>query len=229
MQRGLHVALAIVFGCITTVASAMAPKKPSSPLTAHIQTTTQLKTLETLEMPLSAPTAAPPIITAPETLTPLGFTYLLTPRGQQGPRITFPANAATAQAIRRLASRSVSSGVHRCARTMREAMGWGLGDAHQWLKLDDMGFSVRAGRSAQPGDIIVWPFTFGRAGSQHIGIAVGTDSGPRLLSNLSGSICLSAIVPGYRAFYKYDGGPSAPLPDVRSGLVQLPAAPAPEG
>ena len=86
---------------------------------------------------------------------------------------------------------------------MREALGWGLGDAHEWVHLTDMGFSRRPpGALAEPGDITVWPFTYGSRGSQHIGIAVGTTCGIRLLSNLSGTIRLSDLVPGYQAFYK---------------------------
>ncbi|MFP4250072.1 MAG: CHAP domain-containing protein [Armatimonadota bacterium] len=92
---------------------------------------------------------------------------------------------------------------NRCAGTMREALGWGLGDAHDWTGLPSRGYQQRpAGSGAQPGDIVVWPFTYGSRNSQHIGIAVGTDAGVRLLSNLSGSLGLSRMVSGYRAYFK---------------------------
>ena len=132
------------------------------------------------------------------------MTYLFNRRTREtGAQIIFPARAATAEAIRRIANGEVSAQPNRCAHTMREAMGWGLGDAHEWVHLPDMGFTRRTpGTPAEPGDITVWPFTYGSRGSQHIGIAVGTTSGIRLLSNLSGTIRLTALVPGYQAFYK---------------------------
>jgi hypothetical protein len=52
----------------------------------------------------------------------------------------------------------------------------------------------------QPGDILVWPFTFGADGSQHVGFAVERDGQVMLLSNLSGRIRLSAALPGHVAF-----------------------------
>jgi len=117
--------------------------------------------------------------------------------------ITFPADSETADAIRRIARHEVTAYYHYCARTMREALGWGLGDAHEWTALPDHGYTQRpAGSEAQPGDIVVWPFTYGRSNSQHIGIAVGTRHGTMLLSNLSGRICLSELKPGYRAYYR---------------------------
>lgn len=120
-----------------------------------------------------------------------------------GTTLTFPASAETARAIRRMAQGQVSAIPNRCAGTLREALGWGLGDAHQWVALPGRGYHERPrGSAAQPGDIVVWPFTFGRRNSQHVGIAVGTPSGTRLLSNLSGDLGLSSLAPGYRAYWR---------------------------
>ena len=180
--------------------------------------------------------------TTPDDLTGM-TTAWLTKRGQQVAQLTFPANAATAQAIRRMAAGQVSAVPYHCAATMREAMGFGLGDAHQWMKLADCGFMMRPkGTPAQPGDIMVWPFTFGRRGSQHIGVAVGTASGVRLLSNMTGGVALTAVVPGYAAFYKPTESAPAPTltpqptPNLRpddNAIAETPPArelaPAPRG
>lgn len=120
-----------------------------------------------------------------------------------GTTLTFPASAETAGAIRRMAQGTVSSIPNRCAGTLREALGWGLGDAHQWTALPKRGYHERPrGSAAQPGDIVVWPFSFGRRNSQHVGIAVGTPAGTKLLSNLSGDLGLSSLSPGYRAYWR---------------------------
>ncbi|MGC9317691.1 MAG: CHAP domain-containing protein, partial [Armatimonadota bacterium] len=95
--------------------------------------------------------------------------------------LAFPVGAETAPAIRRMARGEVSAAPNRCAGTMREALGWGLGDAHQWTSLPSRGYWARPpGATAHPGDIVVWPFTYGRRNSQHIGIAVGTEAGTML-------------------------------------------------
>ena len=116
--------------------------------------------------------------------------------------ILYPEGASTAAAIRRMASGQVSAVPNRCAGSMREALGWGLGDAHVWATgLPQRGYIQRGpGELAQPGDIIVWPFTFGSRSRQHIGFAVEQGGKVVLLSNLSGSIVLSQILPGYLAF-----------------------------
>lgn len=133
---------------------------------------------------------------------------------KNGQQVHYPKAAVTASAIVKIATQQVSSVRNRCARTMREALGWGLGDAHQWVNLEKRGFSRRKpGEGAEPGDIIVWPFTFGSGGSQHIGVAVGTSSGTRLLSNLSGNIEVSRLAPGYRAYYK-------PLPAAQPRIIE---------
>jgi hypothetical protein len=123
--------------------------------------------------------------------------------GRLGQNLIYPYESETAKAIQRMARGQVSSIRNRCAGTMREALGWGLGDAHRWTSLPSRGYTQRpAGASAQPGDIVVWPFSYGSRNSQHIGIAVGTEKGLLLLSNLSGSLGLSRMAPGYRAYYK---------------------------
>lgn len=205
MSRQLYVATAIMLGC-ATVASTMPSARPvpSAATAAPVQALEFREAVGQITVSsLPLPQAAPPMTTMPADIAAMATTYLLSRRGQPGPKISFPANAATAHAIKRIASRSVSSIPNRCAGTMREAMGWGLGDAHKWMKLPQKGFAQRPpGTPAKAGDILVWPFTYGSRGSQHIGIAVDTDNGVRLLSNLSGSICLKRVTPGYRAFYK---------------------------
>ncbi len=141
---------------------------------------------------------------SPESTTPSDVTGLTRDWfSRLGTNLIYPTHGETADAIRRMARGAVSSVYNRCAGTMREALGWGLGDAHAWTALPSRGYKQRpAGSEAQPGDIVVWPFTYGSRNSQHIGIAVGTDAGPRLLSNLSGNLGLSPLVPGYRAYFK---------------------------
>ncbi len=135
-------------------------------------------------------------MTVPGGLTEEYFPHL-------GTSLIFPAKAETAGAIRRMARGEVSSVPDYCARTMREALGWGLGDAHDWTALPSRGYNQRpAGTPAQPGDIVVWPFTYGSRNSQHIGVAVKTDAGMRLLSNLSGDLGLTPLSGGYRAYWR---------------------------
>ncbi|MGI5817355.1 MAG: CHAP domain-containing protein [Armatimonadota bacterium] len=148
-----------------------------------------------------APRTPGPAATAGPTTMPGGMTreYF----GRLGTSLTFPADAQTARAIRRMARGEVSSVPNYCARTLREALGWGLGDAHRWTNLPSRGYTARPrGTPAQPGDIVVWPFTYGSRNSQHVGVAVGTDSGVQLLSNLSGDLGLTPMVPGYRTYWK---------------------------
>lgn len=115
--------------------------------------------------------------------------------------ISYPESVSTARAIRRMAAGEVSSIPNRCAGSMAEALGWGLGDAHQWMGLESRGFVRRsAGEPPQPGDILVWPFTFGRSHRQHVGFAVAAEGQVKLLSNLTGRIQLSGVLPGYAAF-----------------------------
>lgn len=154
-------------------------------------------------------------------MTVLGRVCLLGGRsGAPGTEVTFTLGAETAEGVRRMAQKKVSSGRNRCAHSMREALGWGLGDAHEWVRLPEVGFTRRGvAESARPGDIVVWPFTFGSRRSQHIGFAVGTGAGVRLLSNLSGNIEVSALAPGYCAFYKPAAGLPRPSPGPSPDVV----------
>lgn len=117
--------------------------------------------------------------------------------------LTYPRSGEIRRAIEKMATASVSHEPNLCARTMREALGWGLGDAHEWAReLPSRGYVARGDGLARPGDILVWPFTFPPRGSQHIGIAVQQNGRLMLLSNLNGRLGTSPIEPGYLAFYK---------------------------
>jgi len=116
--------------------------------------------------------------------------------------LTYPKSGEIRRAIEKMATASVSHEPNLCARTMREALGWGLGDAHVWAQdLPSRGYLARGDGLARPGDILVWPFTFPPRGSQHIGIAVQQNGRLMLLSNLNGRLGTSSIEPGYLAFY----------------------------
>lgn len=117
--------------------------------------------------------------------------------------LTYPADNEITQAIERMATARVSHDPDRCARTMREALGWGLGDAAVWMtRLPERGYKPRQDGLARPGDILVWPFTYGARRSQHIGVAVSQGGKLMLLSNLSGTLGTSELLGGYVAFYK---------------------------
>jgi hypothetical protein len=117
--------------------------------------------------------------------------------------LTYPKSGEIRRAIEKMATASVSHEPNLCARTMREALGWGLGDAHVWAReLPTRGYIARRDGLVRPGDILVWPFTFPPRGSQHIGIAVQQNGRLMLLSNLNGRLGTSPIEPGYIAFYK---------------------------
>jgi hypothetical protein len=200
MPRSLIIAVLL---CLTysTITSAATPRKSDA-----VQATKDAGLLQTLVGPrlASSPNLEP--LQAPERSRVViraqapAVGRVAMKNGQQ---VHYPKAAVTASAIVKIATRQVSSVRDRCARTMREALGWGLGDAHQWVSLEKRGWARRKpGEGAKPGDIIVWPFTFGSRRTQHIGVAVGTSSGTRLLSNLSGNIAISRLAPGYRAYYK---------------------------
>lgn len=117
--------------------------------------------------------------------------------------LTYPRQGEVARAVERMATAQVSHDNNRCARTMREALGWGLGDAAMWMKrLPEKGYVPRADGLARPGDILVWPFTYGPRRNQHIGIAVNQGGRLMLLSNLSGTLGTVELQPGYLAFYQ---------------------------
>lgn len=117
--------------------------------------------------------------------------------------LTYPREGDVARAVERMASGDVSHDYNRCARTVREALGWGLGDAAVWMtRLPERGFQPRKDGLARPGDILVWPFTYGSRHTQHIGLAVSQNGKLMLLSNLGGTLGTSELVGGYVAFYK---------------------------
>lgn len=116
--------------------------------------------------------------------------------------LTYPRSGEIRRAIEKMATAQVSHDPNFCARTMREALGWGLGDAHVWAELlPSRGYIARRDGLARPGDILVWPYTFPPRGSQHIGVAVQQNGRLMLLSNLNGRLGTSAIEGGYLAFY----------------------------
>lgn len=116
--------------------------------------------------------------------------------------LTYPKSGEIREAIERMATGRVTHEPDRCARTLREALGWGLGDAHVWAQeLPSRGYEPRRDGLARPGDILVWPWTFPPRGSQHIGIAVQQNGRLMLLSNLAGRLGTTNIEPGYVAFF----------------------------
>jgi hypothetical protein len=125
-----------------------------------------------------------------------------------GVMLTYPTDSEVRRAVERMATGQVTHVPNRCARTMREALGWGLGDAHEWAyELPSCGWQARTDGLARPGDILVWPFTYPPRGSQHIGMAVEQNGRLMLLSNLDGYLGTTPIVSGYVAFHKSDSKP----------------------
>ncbi len=117
--------------------------------------------------------------------------------------LTYPRTGDSARAVERMATRRVSHRPNLCAGTMRQALGWGLGDAAAWARrLPERGYKLREDGVARPGDILVWPFTYGPSRSQHIGIAVGQGGTVMLLSNEGGVLGTTRLKPHYLAFHK---------------------------
>ncbi|MHB8997428.1 MAG: efflux RND transporter periplasmic adaptor subunit [Armatimonadota bacterium] len=117
--------------------------------------------------------------------------------------LTYPRDNEVGRAVEKMATAQVTHVPDRCARTMREALGWGLGDAAVWMnRLPERGYRARADGLARPGDILVWPFTYGPRRNQHIGVAVSQAGKLMLLSNLSGTLGTTELLGGYVAFYK---------------------------
>ncbi len=124
--------------------------------------------------------------------------------------LTYPRRGEITRVIERMARAEVSHYPNLCALTMRQALGWGLGDAHTWAtRLPERGYKVRQDGIPRPGDILVWPFTYGPHRNQHIGVAVQQNGKMMLLSNLSGTLGTTDILGGYIAFYKPDTDTSA--------------------
>ena len=127
-----------------------------------------------------------------------------------GTCISYPAGGEINAAVQSMLRGRVSHRPNLCAATMREALGWGLGDAHQWAtRLPHMGDIPREDGIPRPGDILGWPFTYGPNRSQHIGIAVR--QGRKLMhpSYLSGHLGTTELVGGFISFYKPAEKPQA--------------------
>lgn len=121
--------------------------------------------------------------------------------------LSYPREGEMAAAVEKMMKGQVGHDPGYCARTLREALGWGLGDAYQWaIKLPQVGYRAREDGFPRPGDIIVWPFTYGSHHSQHIGVSVLQNGRMMLLSNMEGRLGTSELIGGYIAFYK----PAAP-------------------
>lgn len=121
--------------------------------------------------------------------------------------LSYPREGEISRAVEKMMKGEVEHDPGYCARTLRLALGWGLGDAYNWAtQLPQRGWRAREDGLPRPGDILVWPFTYGRNHSQHIGVAVRQGERMMLLSNLEGRLGTSEILGGYIAFYK----PTAP-------------------
>jgi hypothetical protein len=117
--------------------------------------------------------------------------------------LTYPASGEIKRAVEKMGTARVTHVKNRCARTIREALGWGLGDAADWADgLPRKGYQLRQDGLARPGDILVWPFTYGSRATQHIGVAVLQGGKRMMLSNLAGRLGTSEIMPGYLAYHK---------------------------
>ena len=117
--------------------------------------------------------------------------------------LTYPASGQIKRAVEKMGTGRVTHVKNRCARTMAEALGWGLGDAADWADgLPRKGYQLRQDGLPRPGDILVWPFTYGPRGTQHIGVAVLQGGKLMMLSNLAGRLGTSEILPGYLAYHK---------------------------
>jgi len=69
-------------------------------------------------------------------------------------------------------------------------------------RLPERGYKPRIDGLARPGDILVWPFTYGPRRSQHIGVAVSQGGKLMLLSNLGGTLGTTELLGAYVAFYR---------------------------
>jgi hypothetical protein len=122
---------------------------------------------------------------------------------ETGLSLTYPREGEVCRAVERMATRRVSHQPNMCAKSLAEAFGWGLGDAAMWARrLPERGYKHRKDGIARPGDIVVWPFTYGPSRSQHVGIAVAQGNTMMLLSNEGGVLGTTPLKGGYLAYYK---------------------------
>jgi biotin carboxyl carrier protein len=132
--------------------------------------------------------------------------------------LSYPRTGEMSQVVEKMMKGEVEHDPGYCARTLRLALGWGLGDAYNWaVELPKRGWASRDDGLPRPGDILVWPFTYGRNHSQHIGVAVRQNGQMMLLSNLGGRLGTSEILGGYLSFY-------LPTTEAGPGAVPLPVA-----
>lgn len=137
--------------------------------------------------------------------------------------LSYPRDGEISKAVEKMVRGEVEHDPGYCARTLRLALGWGLGDAHQWaIQLPQRGWKAREDGLPRPGDILVWPFTYGINHSQHIGVAVNQNGRMVMLSNLEGRLGTSPILGGYVAFYKPD---ETPAPQTTGTVKPVPPAP----
>lgn len=122
---------------------------------------------------------------------------------ETGLTLTYSREGEICRAVERMATRRVSHQPNMCAKSLAEALGWGLGDAAMWARrLPDRGYRRRPDGIARPGDILVWPFTYGPGRSQHVGIGVAQGDTMMLLSNEGGVLGTTPLKGGYLAFYR---------------------------
>ncbi len=122
---------------------------------------------------------------------------------ETGLTLTYPREGGVSVAVERMATGRVSHAWNMCAATLAEALGWGCGDAAMWARgLPERGYKAREDGIARPGDILVWPFTYGPNLAQHVGIAVGQGGTIMMLSNSGGVLGTKPLLGGYLAFYK---------------------------
>ena len=184
--------------------------EPTAPVADHFAGRLQLQPMERLTDPGSEPGEGAERLAALNEWRKTYVDGMTTAMLDNGACISYPADGDVSDAVRLMLEARVSHRPNLCAATMREALGWGLGDAHQWAtRLPRVGYVPREDGIPRPGDILVWPFTYGPNRSQHIGFAVRQGRKLMLLSNLSGSLGTTEVLGGYIAFYKPEDQPVA--------------------
>jgi hypothetical protein len=136
---------------------------------------------------------------------------------ETGLMLTYPRTGDISRAVERMATARVSHVPNMCAATLGEALGWCLGDAAMWAhRLPERGYRVREDGIARPGDILVWPFSYGPNRAQHVGLAVLQGGAIMMLSNSGGALGTKPLLGGYLAFYEPKPVAAAPKAAVAS-------------
>lgn len=95
-----------------------------------------------------------------------------------------------------------------CAQSVGDTLGYRVGDAHQSHNvLKSRGWQRVKPGDVDVGDVVSYPFTFGRKRTQHIGYAVRLNGKLMLASNLSGRRKITRLAPGYIAMRDPKGQP----------------------